>query len=175
MLCLIPLAIGQSVSQSVIYSIKKQTIICDIITCESLGVIKSNHGVYTKEKIRGIKASRLLCIEKIKDLKEEYCLMQDRGFIHNKIDNIGNGIIFLEYNKNIGAVSFAKPDNNNSSHIDIGVMVWRTDLLKKITFKFWDDDCKKCPCDPWRKEVNEMGYDFCYYPIKEWLATRERE
>jgi hypothetical protein len=113
-------------------------------------------------------------VEKSKNIKDEFCLMQDRGFIHTKNNNIENGIKFLKDNINIGAVSFAKPDNNNSVHIDIGCMIWRTELLNRMTWKYWKEDSNKCPCDFTRLEIKEYKYNMCYYPSKEWLIEKER-
>jgi hypothetical protein len=97
--------------------------------------------------------------------------MQDRGFKHNKPDNINVCMDYLNKEHYIGAVSIAKP-YTPIHHIDIGCMIWRSSLLSKMTWKYWIEESNRCPCIDTKKEIEELGFQISYYPTRKWLTTR---
>ena len=80
-------------------------------------------------------------------------------------------IKYLDNNDKIGTVAlprFKEP----KTHIDIGCMLWKTDLLSQITWKYWNNTMRNCPCKETEKEIIELGYKICYYPSDELLVKR---
>ena len=168
----VPLATGQSIPDEVKKSLLSQTIKTEIVECIAEGIKESRHGAYSEEKIRGVKNSRLLCAEKAKLLSEPYCVMQDKRFKQDYPDNYETIIKFMNTDPKIGAVSFARPFMDREHHVDIGCMVWKTEVLSKMTWKFWLVTDNKCPCDATKKEIESINYTACYYPSQKRLITK---
>ena len=165
MLVLIPLETRHKVIPEVLDSIRAQTGVGDIVVveCRADGELYS-HGNHSALRIAGEKESRQICRDKAILSGEEYVVIQDRGYLHctatPHTDNFSAMLAFMKAHPKHGAVSIVWPRGDEvTDHVDIGCMMWRLSVLKKITLDGW---VKGCACIPVCDEIRNLGYDVGY-------------
>lgn len=162
MFVFLPLETRHIVQPEVLGSIKAQIGVGDIIIveCKADGEYHSK-GNHSPLRIKGEKASRLLCRDKAFNSGEEYVVIQDRGYFNTCADNYSSMLYYMKTHPLQGAVSLVWPRGNEPTHIDVGCCMWRVSVLAKITMDSW---VKGCACYPICEEVRYLGADIGYLP-----------
>ena len=153
-------------------SIKAQTGVGDIeiVECRSSGDPVPGAG-HTPARIASEKVNRLHARDLAVASGDEFCVIQDRAYLHaikgyvgpkwTVTPQPGNFLAMRDYlvaNPTVGAVSIVPIPGE---HVDVGCCMWRVSVLAKLTLEGWTTGCA---CNAVKAELDAIGAGIVYLP-----------
>jgi hypothetical protein len=171
----VPLSLKRVIPERVLDSIKAQTEPVETHKCRTAGEDDPNAG-RTPLAVKGRLASRELCRQKAAEISPapEYVIMADscRASLDANnnytpmINNAKDAKVFLDANKDFGAVSLARPSKGRKAddanpHICISWAIYRTEVFTKLKFDY-DENADDYDCVKVTRQIRAMGLRFGY-------------
>lgn len=153
MIIYIPLAIGQTIPEAVSKSIAMQSIPCEIVLCETEGVVDSSahkrqiriDTVAQKAKLTGQNSSRNLALFYVDREDDEFVVIQDRDIVHLDKDNVSKALEYIKANPKLGAVHLPAKNYLVRGHYNLQAVLYRKKALDGFLYRF-DRRLHGCAC-----------------------------
>lgn len=170
----IPIATGQLVPSEVLNSITSQTVSCDVVVCDTPGLVNSQK-TGGPGKVRGEAASRNLCQQKARECGDKFYIIQDSDMVHLQKTNIEEMLDFMQSNLMFSAIALNKLSATRSvyeSHIQLSCILFRH-WVSRLFYSY--DPALHCVCGEFKTAMDLLGAKYRYLDIDVRLKEIDRE